>query len=95
MNKRVVITGLGAVTPVGNDVKDFWKNITEGNHGFDKITHFDLENHKSTYPTLIGLEQSRKVARDLIEEAKESIRKISEDSSFLEGLAEYIISRDH
>lgn len=55
----------------------------------------DLENHKSTYPTLIGLEQSRKVARDLIEEAKESIRKISEDSSFLEGLAEYIISRDH
>ena len=55
----------------------------------------DLENHKSTYPTLIGLEKSRKVAKDLIEEAKDSIRKISGDFSFLEGLADYIISRDH
>ena len=35
----------------------------------------DLENHKSTYPTLIGLEKSRKVAKDLIEEAKDSIKK--------------------
>ena len=55
----------------------------------------DLENHKSTYPTLIGLEKSRKVAKDLIEEAKDSIRKISGDFRFLEGLADYIISRDH
>ncbi len=55
----------------------------------------DLENHKSTYPALIGLDESRKVARDLIEEAKDSIRKVSGDSSFLEELAEYIISRDH
>ena len=55
----------------------------------------DLENHKSTYPALIGLDKSREVARNLIEEAKNSIRKVSGDSSFLEDLAEYIISRDH
>ena len=55
----------------------------------------DLENHKSTYPALIGLDESRKVARNLIEEAKDSIKKLSGDTSFLEGLADYIISRDH
>ncbi|MDO5009614.1 MAG: polyprenyl synthetase family protein [Intestinibacter bartlettii] len=55
----------------------------------------DLENHKSTYPALIGLDESRKVAINLIEEAKDSIKKLSGDTSFLEGLADYIISRDH
>ena len=55
----------------------------------------DLENHKSTYPALFGVDKSREVARNLIEEAKNSIRKVSGDSSFLEDLAEYIISRDH
>lgn len=55
----------------------------------------DLENHKSTYPALIGLDESRKVAKNLIKEAKESIRKVSVESIFLEDLADYIISRDH
>ena len=55
----------------------------------------DIENHKSTYPALIGLDESRKVAKNLIEEAKDSISKVSGDSSFLKDLADYIISRDH
>ncbi|MGM9533304.1 polyprenyl synthetase family protein, partial [Intestinibacter sp.] len=55
----------------------------------------DIENHKSTYPALIGLDESRKVAKNLIEEAKESISKLSGDSEFLKDLADYIISRDH
>lgn len=55
----------------------------------------DIENHKSTYPSLIGLDESKKVATDLIKEAKDSIRKISGESRFLEDLADYIISRDH
>ena len=38
---RVVITGLGAVTPIGNNVNDFWKNIKKGTVGIDRITHFD------------------------------------------------------
>ena len=55
----------------------------------------DIENHKSTYPSLIGLDKSKKVATDLIKEAKDSIRKISGESRFLEDLADYIISREH
>ncbi|MBN2264146.1 MAG: beta-ketoacyl-ACP synthase II, partial [Prolixibacteraceae bacterium] len=39
--KRVVITGLGAITPIGNNVETFWKNLTEGKSGIDTITKFD------------------------------------------------------
>ncbi|WP_028884109.1 beta-ketoacyl-ACP synthase II [Taylorella asinigenitalis] len=41
MKKRVVITGLGLVTPVGNDVKSSWENIVAGKSGVTKITRFD------------------------------------------------------
>ncbi|MTK11730.1 MAG: beta-ketoacyl-ACP synthase II [Clostridiaceae bacterium] len=46
MAKRVVITGLGAVTPVGNDVEAFWNNIKNGIPGIDFIKAFDTENFK-------------------------------------------------
>lgn len=39
--KRVVITGMGAITPLGNSVDAFWKNIAAGNSGVDYITRFD------------------------------------------------------
>ncbi|MBL4763388.1 MAG: beta-ketoacyl-ACP synthase II, partial [Gammaproteobacteria bacterium] len=39
--RRVVVTGLGAVTPVGNNVKDTWKNIVAGKSGVALITAFD------------------------------------------------------
>ena len=48
MNKRVVITGLGAVSPVGNNVPDTWDSIRNGRHGIAEITLFDLTNHKVT-----------------------------------------------
>ena len=38
---RVVITGIGVVSPVGNNLNDFWKNIKTGKHGIDLITRFD------------------------------------------------------
>ena len=38
---RVVITGLGAVTPVGNDVKTFWESLKSGVCGIDTITKFE------------------------------------------------------
>src|SRR6201996_2057851 len=41
MLNRVVVTGLGALTPLGNDVKTFWKNIVAGKSGAAKITKFD------------------------------------------------------
>ncbi len=44
--RRVVITGLGAITPVGNNVKDTWEAVKNGKCGIDKITHFDTEGRK-------------------------------------------------
>jgi 3-oxoacyl-[acyl-carrier-protein] synthase II len=41
MKKRVVITGLGAVTPLGNDVKTTWTRLTQGRSGIGRITKFD------------------------------------------------------
>ena len=46
MKNRVVITGMGAVTPVGNDVNSFWNNIKEGTCGIDVIKSFDISDFK-------------------------------------------------
>ncbi len=46
MERRVVITGLGAITPLGNNAEEFWKEIKEGKCGIDEITHFDTTNYK-------------------------------------------------
>ena len=47
--KRVVITGMGALTPVGNNVKDFWASITAGKSGADLITKFDTTHFKTKF----------------------------------------------
>lgn len=44
--RRVVVTGMGAVTPIGNSVEEFWAGIKEGKTGFAPITRFDTENYK-------------------------------------------------
>ncbi|NLB42273.1 MAG: hypothetical protein GX815_08440, partial [Clostridiales bacterium] len=41
MNKRVVVTGMGAITPLGNTIESFWNNIRMGTCGIDTITRFD------------------------------------------------------
>lgn len=46
MKKRVVVTGLGAVTPVGNTVHEFWDSIRKGRIGIGEITKFDTSNYK-------------------------------------------------
>ena len=43
--RRVVITGLGAITPLGNDVKTTWERLLKGESGIDKIKAFDTSNH--------------------------------------------------
>lgn len=48
MEKRVVITGLGAITPIGNTVYELWKGIEEKKCGIGKITHFDSEGYKTS-----------------------------------------------
>ena len=46
MSRRVVVTGLGAVTPIGNNVDDFWTLVKAGKIGFDHITKFDTTDYK-------------------------------------------------
>lgn len=47
--KRAVITGLGAVTPLGNNVNEFWTNLIQGKSGAGPITRFDTTNHKTKF----------------------------------------------
>ena len=66
--RRVVVTGLGALSPVGNDVDAFWEAMVNGHSGIGPITHFDTKDHavkiagevKDFDPTLV---QDRKQAR--------------------------------
>lgn len=47
--KRVVITGLGALSPIGNTVKDFWENLKNGVNGAGRITHFDPSQFRTQF----------------------------------------------
>ena len=46
MERRVVVTGIGAITPIGNNADEFWKGLKEGKCGIDTITAFDVSNFK-------------------------------------------------
>lgn len=46
MTRRVVVTGLGMVSPLGNNVKDTWDNLLIGTNGVGQITHFDTSNYR-------------------------------------------------
>lgn len=47
MSRRVVVTGMGAITPIGNSVKDFWENVKKGTVGIGPITKFDTSDYKA------------------------------------------------
>lgn len=49
MKRRVVITGLGAITPIGHSVNETWDNLLKGVSGFDMITHFDASNFATRF----------------------------------------------
>lgn len=46
MSRRVVVTGMGAITPIGLSVDEFWASIKEGKHGFGQITQIDATDYK-------------------------------------------------
>lgn len=47
--RRVVVTGLGCISPVGNNVEDTWRSLLAGKSGAGMITHFDASNHKTRF----------------------------------------------
>ncbi|HMV30422.1 MAG TPA: beta-ketoacyl-ACP synthase II, partial [Anaerolineales bacterium] len=72
MRKRVVVTGLGCVSPVGNNVKDTWEALLAGKSGAAPITAFDASAHKTKFASevkgfdgaaLFGTRESRKMDR--------------------------------
>jgi len=49
MKRRVVITGLGAITPIGHNIRETWENLLKGVSGFDMITHFDASSFSTRF----------------------------------------------
>ena len=47
--KRVVVTGLGALTPIGNSVQEYWEGLTKGVSGAAPITYFDASKFKTQF----------------------------------------------
>lgn len=76
MKKRVVITGIGAITPVGNTVDEYWDSLKEGKHGFGSITQFDASAYKCK---LVG-EVKNFVAKDYID--PKSARRMARFTQF-------------
>ncbi len=72
MRKRVVITGLGCISPLGNDVPTMWKNILAGRSGVGLITHYDTSKFKVKIgaevkdfngPAIFGVREARRMDR--------------------------------
>jgi len=67
--RRVVVTGMGVVSPLGSDVEVFWKRLTAGESGIGPITRFDV----SKYDTRFGGEVREFRAEDYLD--KKDIRR--------------------
>src|ERR1700690_3461584 len=72
MTRRVVVTGLGCITPVGNNVADTWSALLAGKSGAGPITRFDASKHKTRFAAevkgfdpvaLLGVRDARKFDR--------------------------------
>lgn len=88
------VTKYGRNIGLSFQIVDDILDITGDEEKLGKPIGSDIENHKSTYPSLLGLEKSREIARQLIEEGKSSIDGLSSEIDFLNQLGDYIISRD-
>lgn len=88
------ITKYGRNIGLSFQIVDDILDITGDETKLGKPIGSDVENHKSTYPSLLGLEKSREIARQLIEEGKSSIDGLSSEIDFLNQLGDYIVSRD-
>ena len=90
MRKRVVVTGMGCVSPVGNSVEETWKMMLAGKSGAGKITNFDASQHKTKIAAevkgfdgkeLFGVREARKMDR-FTQFAMAATLEALEDASF-------------
>lgn len=93
--KLKAITTYGKNIGLAFQIVDDILDIVGDESKLGKNVGSDIENNKSTYPSLLGLQKSKEIAENLIDEAKNSIKNLSNDAEFLDGLAEYIIAREY
>jgi 3-oxoacyl-[acyl-carrier-protein] synthase II len=95
--KRVVVTGLGGVTPIGNDIATFWESLLEGKSGANLITHFDTTHFKTKFAcevkkfdsTVYGIDKKETNRLDLVSQygiaaAKEAVEDANLDDESLD-----------
>ena len=63
--RRVAVTGLGALTPLGNDVQTFWSNAIQGVSGAAPITRFDASKFKTQFACEVKFELSNSILKFL------------------------------
>jgi geranylgeranyl diphosphate synthase type II len=80
---------IGLAFQVADDILD----LTASTEDLGKTAGKDLDQDKTTYPKLLGLERSREVAQELVDEAKEALSEFGDRAAPLNGLADYIIQR--
>ena len=95
MEKRVVITGIGAVTPVGNDIPTTWESLLAGKNGIGKITKFDTSNSKVNiaaevkgFDPLLYIEKSQVRKMDLFTQYAMAAAAQAMQDSGIEGKVE-------
>jgi len=82
---------IGLAFQVADDILD----VTASTEELGKTAGKDLDVDKTTYPKLLGLERSREVARELVDDAKAALAEFGDRAAPLNGLAEYIIARSN
>ena len=87
-HKRVVVTGLGALTPVGNTVSEYWDGLVSGKSGANNITYFDASKFKTQFACeLKGFDpqnfMDRKLARKMDRFAQYAI--VSSDEAIVDA----------
>lgn len=82
---------IGLAFQVADDILD----VTASTDDLGKTAAKDLDADKTTYPKLLGLERSREVAQELVDEAKAALAEFGEAAAPLNGLADYIINRSN
>jgi geranylgeranyl diphosphate synthase type II len=82
---------LGLAFQVIDDILD----VTQSSETLGKSAGKDLVAEKATYPSVIGLEESRKVARRLTEKAHQSLKPFGRKAVILHGLADYLLDREY